>query len=210
MSVPFAGSLLEEGWRAARDGRRLPLGAGAALVVTLAAFLYRPLDVGTTFANSHLSLGIAHEVAGRPEEALAEYRAGLALEPANAKLLRRAARIASDRAAAGGDLPAALELLGRAVAANPADADLRFRRGVLLGGAGRVAEAAAELEQVLELGEEPPGIHANLAIAYDLLGRTEEAAAQARLALERDPGDEGMRELLRRGAEQPAGPGLPR
>jgi 4-amino-4-deoxy-L-arabinose transferase-like glycosyltransferase len=194
----FAGSLLEEGWRAARGRRWRPVAAGVLVCVPIAAFVFRPLHVSTTFANSHLSLGIAHEVGGRPDEALAEYRAGLALEPDDAKLLRRAARIASDRAAAGGDLPAALELLGRAAAANPSDPDLRFRHGVLLGAAGRLEEAAGELEQVLALGEEPPGIHANLAIAYDLLGRAEDAAAQARMALEQDPGDAGMRALLRR------------
>jgi tetratricopeptide (TPR) repeat protein len=194
----FAGSLLEEGRRAVRGRRWKSVAAGVLACVPVAAFVFRPLDVSITFANSHLSLGVAHEVGGRPVEALAEYRAGLALEPDNAKLLRRAARIAADRAAAGGDLPAALDLLRRAAGANPADADLRFRLGVLLGAAGRLEEAAVELERVLALGEEPPGIHANLAIAYDLLGRGEDAAVQARMALEKDPGDAGMRDLLRR------------
>jgi 4-amino-4-deoxy-L-arabinose transferase-like glycosyltransferase len=205
----FAGFALHEGWRAVRADRWRPLAVGAALVVLLAALLYRPLDVSYTFANSHLSMGIAYEVKGMPGEAIAEYRKGLELEPDNAKLLRRAARIASDRATAGSDPSAALDLTARAVAANPADAELRFRHGVLLGAAGRAAEAAAEFEGVLALGEEPPGIHANLAIAYDLAGRPADAAAQARIALERSPGDEAMREILDRAGEgSPGGAAL--
>ncbi|HMB69005.1 MAG TPA: glycosyltransferase family 39 protein, partial [bacterium] len=98
----FAGSFVQVAWGAVRRDRWRPLAAGAALVVAFAAFLFRPLDVSYTFANSNLSMGMAHEVKGRPDEAMEEYRRGLELEPENAKLLRRAARIASDGAASGG------------------------------------------------------------------------------------------------------------
>jgi 4-amino-4-deoxy-L-arabinose transferase-like glycosyltransferase len=197
----FAGYLVVAGADAARAGRWRAVALGAAACVPLAAIAYRPLGETVSLANSYLSLGIGMEVKDRPGEAMAAYRAGLALAPDDAKLLRRAARLASDAAVRGGDAATAdeaLDLLRRAVAANPADAELRFRLGTLLGGAGRLDEAARAFEEVLRLGEEPPGVHANLALAYARLGRTDAALRHARRALERSPGDEEMRDLVER------------
>ena len=150
-----------------RARRFRSLAAPALITVVLSVILFRPPGATPTFANSHLSMGIAFEVQDRPEEALAQYREGLALEPEHAKLRRRAAR-------------------------------LLFDEGVELGRAGRLAEAAEAFEEVVRLGEEPPGIHANLALAYEALGREKDAVSAARKALDADPGDRSMREMIGR------------
>jgi 4-amino-4-deoxy-L-arabinose transferase-like glycosyltransferase len=180
----FAAYFLAEGVRAVRERNARALAVGTLACVPLAAIVWRPLGPSATFANSHLAVGIAWEVKGRPADALAEYREGLRLEPDHPKLLRRAARLAEGLEA--------LALLPRAVGANPRDAELRFRWGTVLGVSGDVAAAAEQWEEILRLGEEPPGIHANLAIAYAALGRSEEARRHARLALADAPQDEEM------------------
>jgi len=183
----FAASFLLAALEAWRRRNLRGLAIGALACVPLFAIVYRPLDAAASFANSHLSMGIAWEVRRRPLEALAEYRAGLRLEPEHPKLLRRAARLAE------GD--EALALLPRAVAANPDDAELRFRWGTELGRAGQPAAAAEQFEEILRRGEEPPGVHANLALVYDALARPGDARRHARLALEREPADAQMRRI---------------
>ncbi|MGQ0723499.1 MAG: hypothetical protein ACT4PE_18270 [Candidatus Eiseniibacteriota bacterium] len=185
----FAGHALVEA-ATARAGRWRSVGVGALACLPVVFLVYRPLGESYTFANSYLSLGEAWETKGREDQALTEYRRGLALEPHHPELLLRAAKIAS-----GGE---ALALLDRAIGANPGDAEPLFRRGTLYGNAGRAAEAVADFEAVLALGEEPAGVHANLAMAYEMLGDTARAREHATRELERAPGDEAMREMLLR------------
>jgi len=181
-------------WRA---GRRRPVVLAALACLPLVALVYRPLSAGT-LANSYLSAGIGYEVAGRTAEALGEYGAGLALEPDDPKLLRRAAKLAWDAAlAAGTDSPddALFDLLARAAAANPEDSSLTARYGAALAARGRLEEAAARFEEVLAAGEDPPGIHVNLALIYEAMGRREDAFRHAVLALERASDDLFVRSL---------------
>jgi tetratricopeptide (TPR) repeat protein len=194
----FAGHALARAGEelARRRWRRLALGAAACVPLALA--IHRPLDAGASFANSHLSVGIALEVKGDPGAALAEYRAGLALEPDHAKLLRRAARLLDARASGRAERDELSALLERAVQANPDDTELRFRWGALLGEAGRLEAAARQFEEILRRGDSPPGLHANLAIAYDRLNRPADAAPHARAALETAPNDPVMLEILNR------------
>jgi 4-amino-4-deoxy-L-arabinose transferase-like glycosyltransferase len=191
----FAAYFLLEGLRAWREGRMRALAVGGLVCVPLVAIVYRPLDARASFANSHLSIGIAYEVKDRTVAALDEYQKGLSLEPDHPKLLRRAARLARG--------PEARTLLERAVAANPRDVELRFRYGTELGTAGEFAAAAEQFEEILKFGESPPGIHANLAVAYDGLGRGEDASRHARLALQRTPNDAAMNRIVG-GGDAPA------
>ncbi|MCA9751637.1 MAG: hypothetical protein KC591_05560, partial [Gemmatimonadetes bacterium] len=180
----FAGYGVVEAFDRIRARSWRPLAVGAMVAVAIAAVAYRPIHAGTV-ANSHLSAGIGYEVAGRPEEALAEYRAGLELEPGNPKLLRRAAYLAWDAALATGverPDPSLVELVLRAARANPEDVSLAGREAAALAATGRLEESARVLESLLERGEEPPGIHQNLALVYEALGRTEDAEREARLA----------------------------
>jgi tetratricopeptide (TPR) repeat protein len=203
----LAAERLQAGVRVLGARRFRRLGLALLAMVPLALLVYRPLDARTTFANSHLTLGIAYEVRGENAAAIREYRRGLELEPENAKLLRRLARlvalaVSSPPGAPGGATATAeaelLDLLERAVRANPEDVELRFRRGTALARAGRAAEAAAQFEWILERGASPPGVHANLAFLYEELGRAGEARTQARLALARTPGDSQLEKLLQR------------
>ena len=75
-----------------------------------------------------------------------------------------------------------MELVTRAARANPEDVSLAGREAAALAATGRLEESARVLESLLERGEEPPGIHQNLALVYEALGRTEDAEREARLA----------------------------
>jgi 4-amino-4-deoxy-L-arabinose transferase-like glycosyltransferase len=202
----FGGYALHEATTALRNRDRRAIAAGAIGLALTGAVVFRPFDAAYSFANSHLSIGIAWEVRGEEPRALAEYRQGLALEPENAKLLRRAARIASELAVRGTAEADLVELLRRATAANPADAELPFRLGTHLGAEGRMEEAETAFREVLARGARPPGIHANLALALERLGRATEAREQAVLGLEQDPRDPVLLALLERLGPSPADP----
>jgi 4-amino-4-deoxy-L-arabinose transferase-like glycosyltransferase len=184
-------------WQA---GRRRTLGLAALACLPLLVLVYRPLSAGT-LANSHLSAGIGYEVAGRNGEALAEYEAGLALEPDDPKLLRRAAKLAWDAVVVAGQGQPddrLFALVERAAAANPGDSSLTARYAAALASRGRLVEAAARFEEVLAAGEEPPGIHVNLALIYEAMGRREDAYRHAGLARQREPDDPFVRSLRER------------
>jgi tetratricopeptide (TPR) repeat protein len=168
--------------------------------VPLALFVYRPIEGVESFANSHLSLGIALELQGKPASALEEYRRGLALEPGHPKLLRRAGLLLADAATSGvpADEAEVLDLLAQAVRADPDHVELRYRLATALAQVGELERAARQFEEILARGESPPGVHANLAIAYDRLDRAAEAERHARVALEESPGDPAMLEILSR------------
>jgi 4-amino-4-deoxy-L-arabinose transferase-like glycosyltransferase len=200
----FAGAALAEGVALLRAGRPRPVLLAALATVPLILLVYRPLGVGTV-ANSHLSVGIAREIQGRPADALAEYRAGLSLEPDHPKLLRRAAKLAWDEAvAAGVERPddALVDLIARASAANPDDTSLIARHAAALAATGHLVEAAARFREVLAAGEEPPGIHVNLALVYEALGETRLALDHAHQALARAPDDLFVRSLAERLADE--------
>ena len=195
----FAGYAL---FRAAETIRARRWGALAPPVIAaipLAAVVARPLDLAIGLENSHLSVGIAHEVKGEPDDALREYRAGLELAPDHPKLLRRAASLAFDCDAAGDRIdPATLDLLERAVRAQPDDPELRGRLAVAAFASGRPDRAAAEFRRILSDGHELPGLHANLALALEAAGRPDEARREAETALRLDPGDAAARGVLGR------------
>lgn len=198
----FAGLAIERLTAAARGRRWRPLGIGIAGAAALALVVYRPLDVAGGLENSYLSVGIAEEVRGNDRAALEEYSAGLALAPDHPKLLRRAAHLAFDRDAAVGDrvTPETMDLLRRAVAAQPDDVELRGRYGIALAADGQPAAAAAQFRAILEIGAEPPGVHSNLALALEAAGDTEGARREAEAALRLDPHDPAARGVLERGA----------
>lgn len=196
----FAGHAIHAAVRALRRRDWRPLSAGVVCALFAAAIVFRPLDAPASLENSHLSAGIAYEVKGEPEEAWVQYRAGLALAPDHPKLLRRAAGLRFERDVAAGLPPSAetLDLLERAVATNPGDIGLRSRYGASLAVTGSPEKALAQFRAVITNGAEPPGIHVNIALALEQLGRFDEAREEARLAVERAPDDAAAAELARR------------
>jgi len=87
------------------------------------------------------------EAAGRPDEAIAEYRQSLALRPGDAPAHNALAGLLEDR----GESIAALAQYQQAVALLPADPRLRFNLAGALADMGRPAQAAAQYRQALRL-----------------------------------------------------------
>lgn len=196
----FAAFALHEAWLAARAHRFRSLAIGAAVTLVLGAIVYRPLNVAEGMENSHLSVGIALEVKGRTDAALVEYRRGLTLAPGHPKLLRRAAGLAfaQDVARAPRLRDETLRLLRDAVGANPGNAELHSNLGIGLAAAGDAVGAVEQFRTILDLGREPPGIHFNLALAYEALGDVASAREAASRALERGPDDAAVVALRKR------------
>ncbi|MEI6083198.1 MAG: tetratricopeptide repeat protein [Verrucomicrobiota bacterium] len=80
-----------------------------------------------------------------------------------------------------------LPVARRAVELNGADAVARAAVGLSLLKLGQPAEAARELEQVVQQRADLPAVHYNLACAYAGLGRLPAAAEMLRLAVAADP-----------------------
>lgn len=85
-----------------------------------------------------------------------------------------------------GRIKEALESISAAVSAHPEDAGLRLHRGRILFQVGQYAEAASAFEEALRLDPYYTDAHNRLGAAYAELGRTPEAEAEYRKALE-DP-----------------------
>jgi tetratricopeptide (TPR) repeat protein len=187
--------------RLARQHDWKSFAAQAAGCAAAALLVFRPIDEGTTFANSHLSVGIALELHGQPEQALVEYQNGLALEPDNAKLLRRAARLIAMRDPAS---DVTLRLLQRAHQADRTNVEIAFRLATAHAARGERAPALQLFEEIAARGGETDGLYANLAILYEQMGRREDAARAAQRALQTAPEDAEMQALLSRVSEPPA------
>ena len=183
----------------AREGKML--GVHAAACAAAALLVLRPIDEGTTFANSYLSVGIAMELHGKPEQALAEYGKGLALEPDHPKLLRRAARLTAVRDPAAEET---LNLLQRAYDTDSTNPEIAFRLATAHAARGERETALRLFEDLEARGIETNGLHANLAILYEQMGRKEDAAKAAQRAIGENPEDVEMEALLRRVSEPPA------
>lgn len=74
-----------------------------------------------------------------------------------------------------GQMPQALSLLDQAVEADPADADVRYQRGVVRARSGDTTGAIADLERALELRPRFPTAALELGIALVDAGRVEKA-----------------------------------
>jgi tetratricopeptide (TPR) repeat protein len=92
-------------------------------------------------------------------------------------------------AMAQGRLAEAADLLGEAVAADPADAQAWHALGVTRARQGHHARAVDALERALDLRPAAPAARRDLAIALDLAGRPGDAARQYRAFLEQAPAD---------------------
>ncbi len=116
--------------------------APRASVLLEAALAERPDDVPALEAKAHLLW-----MRGRTAEARDAFRAGMALERDNERLLEGAAALAG----ATGRRDEAVALLGRAAAVNPYCADYPRRLAVLYAEAGRWAESAQAARAALGL-----------------------------------------------------------
>lgn len=130
-----------------------------------------------------LQQALAHHQAGMTAEAERLYCQVLARDPFCAEAFHLYG-ILLDQGAQHG---AAIELLRRAVTADPQAVRFRISLGAALTGQGQFEEAAGVLRQALGLEPQHPGIYNNLGNIYRQQGRLVEAEAAFRSALLADP-----------------------
>lgn len=190
----------------ARLPRRVALAGGATLVLALALLTFRqtPAYASSEALWRHTlarnpaafmawaNLGDTLRLAGRPDDAMAAYRSGLALRPDDAPVLNDLGNVL----VLAGRPAEAVPLLERAVAAKPAVAEFRLSLGNALRDIGRVEEAVAQFRRALEINPAYGPAHNNLAIQLAKAGDFAEAARHFEAALRARPGDTKTRDNL--------------
>ena len=120
--------------------------------------LKRALANGYSAETVYTHLGIAQQTAGQPKDALATYRAGMALDPRNPRYPSNASVVLVQL----GDPEAGLLEALRAVSLDPAFASAHLNAGSILDALGRHGEARAALETAVRL--EPDNAEAKEAL----------------------------------------------
>ena len=136
-------------------------------------------------AIAHGNLGLFLAGQGRRDEAIAQYREALEINP--------------DYVQAHGNLGAALAQQGRVDEAiaeyrellkiSPRDAEAYCNLGLALASAGRLDEAAAEYREAIKIDPNEAVAHGALGIALASVGRLDEAVAEYESALKINPND---------------------
>lgn len=223
-------------------GRRTALVASGVLAgIALGATIARNRDYASEIsiwtdtvakvprnARAHYNLGVPHDYAGRRDEAMACYRAAIALAPdypephanlGNAltdlgrpaealPLLQTAVRLRPSYAEAQFNLGNAFLHLNRpdeAIAAyretlrlNPNQPKALNNLGIVFINANRHAEALPEFDRAIAIAPRFADPHNNKAVALAGLGRTAEAIAECEAALRIDPNYANARNNLQR------------
>ncbi|MBP9146866.1 MAG: tetratricopeptide repeat protein [Thermoanaerobaculia bacterium] len=192
MLAPFAGFALVEipaRWRRGPAGERLRAGlilAVAGLMVNLPLLPRLAGASGESLrALTHLNYAQAFEVQGKSEEASAQYRRALELDPANAHAHTNLGVLAAGR----GEREAALRHFQAAAASAPGQARNQSNLGVELQVQGRTAEAIASFERAVALEPRDAGFRFQLGAALAAAGRPGSAIAQFEEFLRLEPGD---------------------
>jgi protein O-GlcNAc transferase len=136
------------------------------------------LDVQATLARA---VG-AHQQ-GRLAEAEGLYRDILVANPKHAQCLYLLGVIALQ----GGHYPAAIELIGQAIAQNRRIPEFHNHMGEAVRALGRLDEAVEHYERAIKLKPSFADAHNNLGLALMTQGRLDEAAARFQRALIFDP-----------------------
>ncbi len=134
--------------------------------------------------NAQFLLGFAHMQLGDLDDAVPHLEQAVQLDPGVPERLNALARAYE---LSGGDPERIEQLYARALAIQPALADVRVNYGRFMGSEGRLQEAAYAYETA---GEEKPWLataHYNLGTAYLQLGRVDDGEAALRQALTLNP-----------------------
>ncbi|MBF0094512.1 MAG: tetratricopeptide repeat protein, partial [Alphaproteobacteria bacterium] len=129
------------------------------------------------------SAAVAHQLAGRLDEAVANYRKGLESQPDYAEAHYNMALALHGL----GRWDEAVASLRRALDIDPAYVDAHNNLGSVLYGLGHLDEAVVSFRRALELRPDLAATHNNLGSALYRLGRQEEAEASVRRALDLRP-----------------------
>lgn len=184
--LPFAGAGLAglPSWlshASAGDRVRGLVFLGAAILVC-----NWPLQsVSAMQAVTRYNLGDAYRQAGRSDDAVAEFRAALELDPNNPAALSNLGALMAER----GDHTEALRLYERALEADPDNATAENNRGQELMLRSRTDEGIASFERSISLDPLNEEARRNLAMALAGSGRTEDAIHQFQEALRLRPDD---------------------
>ena len=133
-----------------------------------------------------LQRGLDCHKAGRLEEARRAYQAILERRPGDANALYLLGALAYQ----SGGPAEAVELVRRALAAGADPAQCHNIMGLAFQNLGKTSEAEASFQSAIAI-QESPSFSINLANLWSGLGRFDDAIAQYRRALEKDPGHAG-------------------
>jgi tetratricopeptide (TPR) repeat protein len=151
------------------------------------------LDIDPDYVDALLNRAALLVGAGEPDAAAADVEHGLSVSPRNANLWSAKGLICGERGAEA----EALECFATALDLDPRLAEVYGNRAVLHFSAGRVAQAAADLDQAIALSDTPvPRV--NRGIALQELGDAEAAIRDFDAALAM-PGADVADVLFRRG-----------
>jgi tetratricopeptide (TPR) repeat protein len=134
-------------------------------------------------ASAHLALGDQLSGQGKMNEALAEYRRAVQIEPDNVEAHRQLSRLLFQK----GDLTAAVGESREVARLAPGDAGVRLNLGLALYFQGDLAGATREYREALRLKPDDPGAHALLAAALKRSGELNAAMAEYREAVRLNP-----------------------
>jgi tetratricopeptide (TPR) repeat protein len=143
------------------------------------------LAVTADNAPARLNLGAALQAENRPDDALAQYRIALRLDPRRHEIYNNIGRLLND----AGRPAEALDYCRTAVALDPNSAQSHNALGVVLAELGRGDEAVREFSEAVRLNPNEAAPHFQMGRTLLKMGRDAEAVPQFRDALQREPGD---------------------
>ena len=142
-----------------------------------------PALTPTPSADEHIDRGVAYAEQGQLDEALAEYRRAIELEPDNAGAYRNVGTSLGEQ----GQWEEAAVAYERAIELDPEFGEAYGDLVAVYLNLERLSDAVAAGERAIELSPDYAGAHNNLGVAYREQGRTDEATAQWQEAIELDP-----------------------
>ncbi len=152
-------------------------------------------DAGGADWFIYYARGISHERLGQWEQAEADLRKALALEPDQPNVLNYLGYSLVEKRQ---KLDEALEMIRKAVALRPDDGYITDSLGWALYRLGRYDEAVKHMERAAELMATDPIINDHLGDVYWAVGRHREARVQWQRALSFDPEEKERKRILRK------------
>ncbi len=196
----IAGTWGAASWAHERRGLRVALGCvGLAIVGAFTVAAYRQttywresaslwshtLDCTTGNYTAHNNFGNALADEGREQEAMAQYREAVRINPSDPDALANLARLLFKE----GETGEAMAQYQEALRINPESAPIHEYLGMDLFRMGRVNEAAGEFREALRIDPEYADAHICLGNVMLSQGRAEDAMAEYRSVLQIDPAD---------------------
>ncbi|WP_162604918.1 tetratricopeptide repeat protein [Geomonas terrae] len=134
-------------------------------------------------ARPHNNLAIALLAAGRNDEAAAELKTALKLDPGNVEALRNLGAAYEKT----GGVEQAISQYRAALQGNPDNKYAHYNLAVAYSKQGKTDQALSELQLALKVDPEYPDAHNNLGVLYANQGLMKEAIAEFSLAVKYDP-----------------------